>query len=189
MAEAGALRQICFDIGFGSVALPLLLRETDRDRDILMPKAEWGVKRTCLACRVRFYDLARTPIICPKCGEELDISVPVKPKRARPGAAAKIAAEAAVKKAAELIDDEDVVDDVEEEDIEGEDANIAVDPDDDDDDDDDAVVVVKSAGKDDDDDSAQVIDEDVLLDDATDDDDDDDLDDIADAKPGKPKDG
>jgi uncharacterized protein (TIGR02300 family) len=33
-----------------------------------MPKAEWGVKRTCPNCDERFYDLQREPIICPECG-------------------------------------------------------------------------------------------------------------------------
>ncbi len=27
-----------------------------------------GTKRTCQACEVRFYDLARSPIVCPMCG-------------------------------------------------------------------------------------------------------------------------
>jgi uncharacterized protein (TIGR02300 family) len=31
-------------------------------------KAMRGTKRTCLACEVRFYDLARSPIACPSCG-------------------------------------------------------------------------------------------------------------------------
>jgi hypothetical protein len=31
-------------------------------------KAMRGTKRTCQACEVRFYDLARSPIVCPKCG-------------------------------------------------------------------------------------------------------------------------
>jgi len=30
-------------------------------------KAEWGEKRTCPRCGVRFYDLRRIKIICPKC--------------------------------------------------------------------------------------------------------------------------
>lgn len=29
-----------------------------------------GTKRTCTACEVRFYDLGRSPIICPGCGEQ-----------------------------------------------------------------------------------------------------------------------
>lgn len=33
-------------------------------------KALRGTKRVCHACEVRFYDLARKPIICPACGEQ-----------------------------------------------------------------------------------------------------------------------
>jgi uncharacterized protein (TIGR02300 family) len=31
-------------------------------------KALRGTKRVCAACEVRFYDLAREPIVCPSCG-------------------------------------------------------------------------------------------------------------------------
>ena len=31
-------------------------------------KAELGTKRTCPSCAVRFYDLMKNPIVCPKCG-------------------------------------------------------------------------------------------------------------------------
>jgi uncharacterized protein (TIGR02300 family) len=31
-------------------------------------KAMRGTKRTCQACEVRFYDLARNPSVCPMCG-------------------------------------------------------------------------------------------------------------------------
>ena len=31
-------------------------------------KALRGTKRVCQACEVRFYDLAREPIVCPSCG-------------------------------------------------------------------------------------------------------------------------
>lgn len=31
-------------------------------------KAMRGTKRTCQACEARFYDLARSPIMCPMCG-------------------------------------------------------------------------------------------------------------------------
>lgn len=30
-------------------------------------KAKRGTKRVCLSCEVRFYDLARSPIVCPAC--------------------------------------------------------------------------------------------------------------------------
>jgi uncharacterized protein (TIGR02300 family) len=33
-------------------------------------KAMRGTKRVCHACAVRFYDLARDPIVCPSCGEQ-----------------------------------------------------------------------------------------------------------------------
>ena len=46
-----------------------------------MAKPEWGVKRTCLSCGARFYDLQRQPITCPKCGAELDLSALAKPRR------------------------------------------------------------------------------------------------------------
>ena len=29
-----------------------------------------GSKRVCVSCATRFYDLARTPPVCPKCGTE-----------------------------------------------------------------------------------------------------------------------
>jgi uncharacterized protein (TIGR02300 family) len=32
-------------------------------------KPELGTKRTCASCGTKFYDLNRTPIVCPKCGE------------------------------------------------------------------------------------------------------------------------
>ncbi len=39
-----------------------------------MPKEEWGTKRTCPKCAVRFYDLNRDPLICPNCGATFDLS-------------------------------------------------------------------------------------------------------------------
>jgi uncharacterized protein (TIGR02300 family) len=33
-------------------------------------KAARGTKRVCQACEVRFYDLMRTPIVCPACGAQ-----------------------------------------------------------------------------------------------------------------------
>ncbi len=33
-----------------------------------MVKAELGTKRTCPSCAARFYDLLKSPILCPKCG-------------------------------------------------------------------------------------------------------------------------
>ena len=33
-----------------------------------MPKEEWGVKRLCIKCKSRFYDLNMDPMTCPECG-------------------------------------------------------------------------------------------------------------------------
>jgi uncharacterized protein (TIGR02300 family) len=46
-----------------------------------MAKPELGTKRVCVACGARFYDLARVPASCPKCGTEQPIDVP-RPRRA-----------------------------------------------------------------------------------------------------------
>ncbi|QDH13640.1 TIGR02300 family protein [Formicincola oecophyllae] len=35
-----------------------------------MANEELGLKRTCVECGVRFYDLNRIPPVCPKCGAE-----------------------------------------------------------------------------------------------------------------------
>lgn len=35
-----------------------------------MPKEEWGTKRMCPHCGVRFYDLQNDPMTCPACGAE-----------------------------------------------------------------------------------------------------------------------
>lgn len=41
-----------------------------------MVKLEWGTKRTCQSCTARFYDLRRSPIVCPKCEEIYEVQVP-----------------------------------------------------------------------------------------------------------------
>ncbi|MFQ5565679.1 MAG: TIGR02300 family protein [Paracoccaceae bacterium] len=131
-----------------------------------MPKAEWGVKRTCLGCGARFYDLKRDPIICPKCDAEFVVAALVKPKRAKPATPAKDTAAVADVDTDDLIDDEDVDADIDDDAVDP-DAVIATADDDDDADDvdtgDDAIV-------------AKGADADVLLDDDADDDDD--LDDV-----------
>lgn len=46
-----------------------------------MAKPELGIKRICVACAARFYDLAKSPAICPKCHTEQPIEQP-RPRRA-----------------------------------------------------------------------------------------------------------
>lgn len=39
-----------------------------------MPKEEWGVKRVCPKCAVRFYDLQKDPMTCPSCEVTFDLA-------------------------------------------------------------------------------------------------------------------
>jgi uncharacterized protein (TIGR02300 family) len=48
-----------------------------------MAKPELGLKRVCVACGTKFYDLTRSPAFCPKCGAEQ----PAEQPRQRRGAA------------------------------------------------------------------------------------------------------
>jgi uncharacterized protein (TIGR02300 family) len=47
-----------------------------------MAKTELGTKRVCVACSTRFYDLAKVPALCPKCGTEQPTE---QPRPRRPG--------------------------------------------------------------------------------------------------------
>lgn len=105
-----------------------------------MAKAEWGVKRTCLSCGARFYDLQRETITCPACGAPYDLSALHKPRRARATPAPKAATAALADTDAEvdvaavedevelepLEDEEEVVDPESEEDTEDEDGESAI---------------------------------------------------------------
>ena len=53
-----------------------------------MTKPNWGLKRTCQSCGVRFYDLNKEEIACPKCNAEFDPEAILKTKRAKSPAAA-----------------------------------------------------------------------------------------------------
>lgn len=37
-----------------------------------MVRADWGLKRLCQSCGIKFYDFHKSPIVCPDCGEEFD---------------------------------------------------------------------------------------------------------------------
>ncbi|MEA2984460.1 MAG: hypothetical protein QOD94_714 [Alphaproteobacteria bacterium] len=58
-----------------------------------MAKPDLGTKRLCGNCAAKFYDLSKTPIVCPKC-ETVFVVAPVS-SRARPDAAAAARAAAA----------------------------------------------------------------------------------------------
>jgi len=119
-----------------------------------MASASLGTKRHCQSCGKNFYDLEKSPIVCPLCATVFDPEVLLKSSRA------KVATQAPVKKmdASAAKDDDDLDDDL---DVEDDDIN-----DDDDmlDDDSDIASIAGSDMKDDDEDL------DVSADDALDDD-------------------
>ena len=153
-----------------------------------LAKPEWGVKRQCLSCGARFYDMGRDPIVCPKCEAVFEPEAALKIRRARPDTkAAKVkTAAAATAIAVGVLDD----DEIEDEDRDAEDG------DDEDDDvgiaeldggEEDLIADASDDGEDDDGDDIDVDDavegddeEDTLLD-ADDDLDDEDLEDVVDA--------
>ncbi|TCH98822.1 TIGR02300 family protein [Roseococcus sp. SYP-B2431] len=45
-----------------------------------MAKPELGLKRTCVACSAKFYDMGKQPAACPKCGTEQPAEQP-RPRR------------------------------------------------------------------------------------------------------------
>ena len=60
-----------------------------------MSKPEWGEKRECPECGARFYDLKRSPAVCPKCETSFVATVEKMPPSAAPPPAEKVAPVAA----------------------------------------------------------------------------------------------
>jgi uncharacterized protein (TIGR02300 family) len=81
-----------------------------------MAKPELGLKRSCVACGTRFYDLARSPAVCPKCGTEQ----PAEQPRLRRAAATAAPDEKLKKRAAAGAEAEG--EELEVEDVEGDEA-------------------------------------------------------------------
>lgn len=92
-----------------------------------MTKPNLGNKHTCKGCDARFFDLNKSPIVCPKCGEEVKVAkskskrpaapepeeAPSEPKKAE--APADDAPEAEVDPELEALEGDEGVDDLEEE--------------------------------------------------------------------------
>ncbi|MBL4806278.1 MAG: TIGR02300 family protein [Rhodobacteraceae bacterium] len=119
-----------------------------------MPNEEWGVKRACPECAVRFYDLQNDPMTCPSCGAEMTLESLAEAAKSRGVSKARAATAAAKPKPEpeEAADDLDVVLD----DDDDEDANPSVGDDLLDDDDEDASnlgEIADAAGKEEKDDS------------------------------------
>ena len=122
-----------------------------------MSKPEWGTKRTCLSCGAKFYDLRKSPIVCPSCGATYDPEGLAKPRRtrnakpAKPEPPAPKKAKAAEEADAELEAEGEDIADLPDDDIEiddSEDDSVLVDVDDDDDDDGLGDVVIDDDGDD-----------------------------------------
>lgn len=54
-----------------------------------MDKAELGLKRVCLGCSTRFYDLNKNPAFCPNCGKEFNPLASSRLSRSRQSEVAK----------------------------------------------------------------------------------------------------
>ena len=115
-----------------------------------------GLKRICMSCGARFYDLNKKPIICPTCNVEFTGEIKVKSRRGR------LPSEIADKEAdddAPIIEVES--DEVETEEVESDEETVSLDE-------------IEEDG-DDVDEDAIVLDEEEILDDDLDDIDDDDI--------------
>jgi uncharacterized protein (TIGR02300 family) len=93
-------------------------------KELIVAKPELGTKRLCSSCGVKFYDLNKDPIVCPKCATVMQVAAVA---RARPDVVPETSdaefvsledadAEAAGKKPAEAEAIEGTEDDVEIED-------------------------------------------------------------------------
>jgi len=73
-----------------------------------MAKPEWGKKRICLACNTKYYDLNKSPIICPSCGSEFDPDIYLKSRKGK-NLSAKVVSE----KKQNISEDMSNIDDIE----------------------------------------------------------------------------
>lgn len=58
-----------------------------------MAKPELGIKRLCASCGAKFYDLSKSPIVCPKCSTVYEVTLPRARSDGRGAAAAAVVPE------------------------------------------------------------------------------------------------
>ena len=73
-----------------------------------MAKPEWGKKRICPYCNTKYYDLNKSPIICPSCGVEFNPNDYLKSKKGK-----NIPLKASVEDDNDLTKDIENIDDIE----------------------------------------------------------------------------
>jgi len=121
---------------------------------------KWGTKRNCQSCGTKFYDLLKSPIVCPSCGATFDPEALLKSRRpraaAKPEAAAKAAkaTKAAVKPVPKADGEDETDDDEPEVDIEDSEADAMLKEAGDDEDDD---LIEDTSDLGDDDDVSEVV--------------------------------
>ena len=75
-----------------------------------MANPELGSKRVCQSCENRFYDLRRSPIVCPSCGATFDPEAVLRSRRTRTSAAATTVVPKVEIIEAEVVNGEDIGD-------------------------------------------------------------------------------
>ena len=73
-----------------------------------MAKPEWGRKRTCQVCGKKYYDLNKSPIICPSCGAEFDPNHYLKTRKGK-----SVSSKTSVENDNDLTKDIENIDDIE----------------------------------------------------------------------------
>ena len=73
-----------------------------------MAKPEWGIKRICSSCNIKYYDFNKSPVICPACGANFDPDYYLKTKKGK-NVTSKISSE----NDNDLTSDIDNIDDIE----------------------------------------------------------------------------
>ena len=72
-----------------------------------MAKPEWGKKRICLACNTKYYDLNKSPIICPSCGSEFDPDISLNSRKGK-NLSAKVVSEKKQNKSDDISNIDDI---------------------------------------------------------------------------------
>ena len=80
-----------------------------------MAKLEWGKKRICPACGLKYYDFNKSPITCPTCSLEFDPDLYLKSRKGK-SLSSKVGVEknddvsdVEIESSEEIITDEDVI--------------------------------------------------------------------------------